>query len=64
MTYTREQLEHIRKELKFNGGRSKKKMADYLDSKKKALSLMKNLTSAKNYKVNEISSIKDILGKM
>ena len=65
MTHTPEELDKIRAELKYFGGKSKKRLIDFLKAREEGKKALSKLTpEPKNYRVNEVSSIKDILGKI
>ena len=61
---TRDELDQIRKELK-RCGKNKKKLCEYVHARNDALKAMGFLKDQpKHYHINEVSSIKDILGKI
>ena len=63
--YTPEQLDQIRAELNYFGGKSKKKMREYLEAKRLGEKVIKDLKpEPKNFRVNMVHSIKDILGSL
>lgn len=63
--YTREQLDQLRAELNYFGGGTKKGMADFLKAKRAGEKALKELKpEPKNFRVNMVHSIKDILGSL